>query len=181
MKKSYFIILATFLLGLGIIACQKESVESLDSTPNINAETLDDYLVFGYIGIGWGCKANVVYMISNEKLYADTSKVFCKNKENYQFSGFQISDNEYNKAKIISQTFPSELSVEGSKTFGCPGCADGGMLFIQRKEKGKVAQTYRIDDAIFRSKNSVSNEPFPTYLYNYAKDFGTLINHLKYK
>jgi hypothetical protein len=179
MKK--LISLIVFLSSLGTIACQKESVESLVSTQNINAESLDDYIVFGYVGLGWGCRANVLYMISNEKLYADTSKIFCKNQENYQFSGFQLSDNEYNKSKIVLQTFPTELSKEESKTFGCPGCADGGMLFLQRKEKGKTVKTYRIDDAIFNRNTSTTNEPFPAYLYNYAKDFGTLINSLKYK
>jgi hypothetical protein len=179
MKKLIYLIV--FLSGLGTIACQKESVESLVSTQNINAESLDDYIVFGYVGLGWGCRANVLYMIANEKLYADTSKVFCKNQESYQFSGFQLSDNEYIRAKTILQTFPAELSKEESKTFGCPGCADGGMLLIQRKEKGITLKTYRIDDSIFRSRNSVVNEPFPEYLYNYAKDFGTLINSLKYK
>ena len=92
-----------------------------------------------------------------------------------------MPDNEYNKAKTVLQTFPSELSIEDSKTYGCPGCADGGMLFIQRKEKGKTVKTYRIDDAIFNRNTSTANEPFPAYLYNYAKDFGTLINDLKYK
>jgi hypothetical protein len=179
MKKLIYLIVSLSILGT--IACQKDSVEPLVSTQNINAESLDDYVVFGYVGLGWGCRANVLYMISNEKLYADTSKVFCKNQENYPFSGFQLPDNEHSKAKIILQTFPTELSNEESKTFGCPGCADGGMLFIQRKEKGKAIKMYRIDDAIFRSKNSVTNEPFPAYLYNYAKDFGTLINSLKYK
>lgn len=179
MKKLIYLII--FLLSLGTIACQKDSIEKIASTQNVKAESLEDYIVFGYVGLGWGCRTNALYLISNEKLYSDTSKVFCKNQENYQFSGFQLPDNEYNKAKNILQTFPSELSIEGSKTFGCPGCADGGMLFIQRKEKGKALKTYRIDDAIFRSKNSVSNEPFPEYLYNYAKDFGTLISDLKYK
>jgi hypothetical protein len=179
MKKIIYLIV--FLSGLGAIACQKNSISPTASIQNISAESLDDYIVFGYVGLGWGCRANVIYIISNEKLYADTSKVFCKNQENYQFSGFQLPDNEFNKSKIVLQTFPTELSKEESKTFGCPGCADGGMLLIQRKEKGKILKTYRIDDSIFRSENSVTNEPFPTYLYNYAKDFGTLINSLKYK
>jgi hypothetical protein len=179
MKKLMYLIV--FLSILGTIACQKNTVSPTTSTQNISAESLDDYIFFGYVGLGWGCRANVLYMISNEKLYADTSKVFCKNQDNYQFSGFQLPDSEYNKSKIISTTFPAELSIEESKTFGCPGCADGGMLFIQRKEKGKTLKTYRIDDAIFRSRNSTTNEPFPAYLYNYAKDFGTLINSLNYK
>ena len=179
MKK--LILLIAFLSVLGTIACKKEEIDSSISTQTVKAETLDDYLVFGYVGIGWGCKANVLYMISDGRLYADSSKVFCKNQENYQFSGFQLSDNEYNKVKIAFASFPTALSKEDSKTFGCPGCADGGMLFIQRKEKGKTVKSWRIDDAIFRSKNSITNEPFPEYLYNYAKDFSVLINSLKYK
>jgi hypothetical protein len=179
MKKLIYLIV--FLSILGTIACQKNSVYPTTSTQNINVESLDDYIVFGYVGLGWGCRANVIYMISNEKLYADTTRIFCKNQENYQFSGFQLSDNEYNKSKIVLQTFPTELSKEESKTFGCPGCADGGMLFIQRKEKGKTVKTYRIDDNIFIRSASTTNEPFPTFLYNYVKDFGTLIGSLKYK
>lgn len=179
MKK--FIYLIIFLSGLGVIACQKSTVKPNDSTQNISAESLDDYIVFSYVGLGWGCRANVIYMISNEKLYADTSKIFCKTQDNYQFLGYQLSDNEYVKSKTILQNFPSELSKGDSKTFGCPGCADGGMLFMQRKEKGKTLKSWRIDDAIFRSKNSTTNEPFPEYLHNYAKDFSTLISSLKYK
>ena len=179
MKK--LILWIVFLSVLGTIACQKEEIGLSVSSQTVKAETLDDYLVFGYVGIGWGCKTNVLYMISEGKLYADSSKVFCKNMQNYQFLGFQLSDNEYNKAKIAVASFPTELSKEDSKTFGCPGCADGGMLFIQRKEKGKTLRTWIIDDAIFRSKNSTTNEPFPEYLYNYAKDFSVLINDLKYK
>lgn len=179
MKKLIYLIV--FLSILGAIACQKNSVSPTTSPQNISAESLDDYVVFGYVGLGWGCRANVIYMISNEKLYADTSKVFCKNQENYQFSGFQLPDNEYNKSKIVLQTFPTELSKEESKTFGCPGCADGGMLFIQRKEKGKAVKMYRIDDNIFIRSASTQNDPFPTFLYNYVKDFGTIISSLKYK
>ena len=179
MKK--LILLIIFLSVLGTIACKKEEIGSSVSSQTVKAETLDDYLVFGYVGIGWGCKANVLYMIAEGKLYADSSKIFCKNQENYQFSGFQLSDSEYNKAKMAFTSFPTELSKEDSKTFGCPGCADGGMLFVQRKEKGKSLKSWRIDDAIFRSKNSTTNEPFPGYLHNYAKDFSTLINDLKYK
>jgi hypothetical protein len=181
MKKTYFVILITFLLMIGIIACQKDNIKAVDSTKVISTENLDNYVVFGYVGLGWGCRANVIYMIAEGKLYADSSKVFCKNQENYQFSGYQLSDNEYNKAKSVLLNFPSELANQDSQTFGCLGCADGGMILIQRKEKGKSLKTYRIDDAILRGRNSTTNEPFPDYLYNYAKDFGTLINNLNYK
>ena len=179
MKKIIYLII--FLSGLGIIACQKKVVEPIDLTQNITIGNFDDYVVFGYVGIGWGCRTNVIYLISDGKLYADTSKIFCKTQDKYQFSGYQLPDNEYNKAAIVFQTLPVELSKQDSKTFGCPGCADGGMLFMQRKEKGKTLKSWRIDDAIFRSKNDTNNEPFPGYLHNYAKDFSTLINRLKYK
>jgi hypothetical protein len=177
-KLMYLIITFSFL---GIIACQKDNIKAISSDKVISTENLDDYVVFGYVGLGWGCRANVIYMILEGKLYADSSKVFCKNQENYQFAGYQLSDNEYNKAKSVFLTFPAELAQKDSQTFGCPGCADGGMILIQRKEKGKSLKTYRIDDAILRGKNSTTNEPFPDYLYNYAKDFGNLINNINYK
>jgi hypothetical protein len=179
MKK--FIYLIAFLSVLGTIACQKESLEVTPSVQKISAESLSDYLVFGYVSLGWGCKSNVLYLITDGELYADTSKVFCKSDENYLFSGYKLSDNEFNKAKSTLLNFPTELSEEESKTFGCPGCADGGMLFIQRKEKGKPMKFWRIDDAIFSRNTSTTNEPFPMYLYNYAQNFNTLINNLKYK
>jgi hypothetical protein len=176
MKRYIFTII--FLTILGTMACQKEEINLTD--PTINT-TPDDYLVFGQVGLGWGCRASAMYMIANGKLYADTSNVFCKNQEKYSFSGYQLSDNEYNKVKNLVSQFPTELSNQGSKTFGCPGCADGGMLYIQRKEKGKEVKSWRIDETIFYRDTDVTNNPFPAYLLPYGKTFGKIIPEIKYK
>lgn len=176
MKNYLFSII--LLSVLGIFACQKQNINTAESTTN---SLFDDYLVFGHVGLGWGCRVSAMYMISNGKLYADTTNSFCKNQDNYVFSGYQLSDNEYTKVKNLTAQFPAELSKEGTKTFGCPGCADGGMLFLQRKEKGQELKSWRIDDTIFYQDIDVTNNPFPTYLLAYGKAFGKVIPEIKYK
>ncbi len=175
MKKHIFPII--FLTILGMMACQNKSFRG-DDTPK---PLPDDYLIFGQVGIGWGCRASVMYMIADGKLYADTSNVLCKSQGNYDFPGYQLSDNEYNKVKNLIAQFPTELSKEGSKTFGCPGCADGGMLYLQLKQQGKELQSWRIDDNIFYQNKDVNGKDFPLYLSDYGKIIGKLLQTLKYK
>ena len=176
MKKTHFIII--FLSGLGVIACRKADID----TGGFSKKPIsDDYLVFGQVGLGWGCRVSALFMISERKLYADTTNNFCKDQENYRFSGYQLSDNEYNKVKDLIAQFPAELSKEGTKTFGCPGCADGGMLFLQRKDKGQEVKSWRIDETIFYRDTDVTNKPFPAYLLPYGKAFGKVLPEIKYK
>lgn len=160
------------------MACQKEDINLNTSTTNT---TPDDYLIFGQVGLGRICRVKAMYMITDGKLYADTSNIFCKDQEKYSFLGYQLPDSEYIKVNNLIAKFPSELSKEGSNTFGCPGCADGGMLYIQRKEKGKQAQSWRIDETIFYRDTDVVNKPFPAYLLPYGRSFGKTIPEIKYK
>jgi hypothetical protein len=176
MKRTYFTII--LLSVLGVMACQKESIVSSES---VTKPLSDDYLVFGQVGLGWGCRVSALFLISDGKLYADTTNNFCKDQDNYRFSGYQLPDNEYNKVKDLIAQFPTELSKEGTKTFGCPGCADGGMLFLQRKEKGQEVKSWRIDETIFYRDTDVTNNPFPAYLLPYGKAFGKIIPDIKYK
>jgi hypothetical protein len=173
MKKHIFPII--FLTILGTMACQKEEID-----PSINPVS-EGYLVFGQVGLGWGCRASVMYMITDGNLFADTSNVFCKNQGEYSFSGYLLPKSEYDKAKNLISQFPTELSKEGGKTFGCPGCADGGMLYIQRFKRGEKTQSWRIDETIFYSNNDVTGKPFPSYLLPYGKAFGKIIPEIKYK
>lgn len=168
--------LTLFIAVLSIKSCKKDDINIVEST----LATSSDYLVFGYVGLGRICGADVIYKIENGKLYADTSKVFCKDQENYQFSGYQLPDSEYQKAKVFVSSFPAELAKESSKTFGCPGCADGGMFFIQLKVSGQEIKTWRIDDAVFRSDNDVTNQPFPTYLAKYGQTVADVFSQIKY-
>ncbi len=168
--------LTLFIAVLPIKSCNKNEINIAEST----LLSTNDYLVFGYVGLGRICGANVIYKIENGKLYADTSKIFCKDQENYQFSGYQLPDSEYNKAKIFVSNFPTELAKETSKTFGCPGCADGGMFFIQLKVSGQKIKTWRIDDAVFRSDKDVTNQPFPAYLAKYGQAVSNVFLEIKY-
>lgn len=179
MKK--LILSIVFLITLGVFACSRNEVEVLNSSQKVSAKALEDYLVFGQVGLGWGCRASAIYMINEGKLYADTSNVFCKDQEQYQFSGFKLPDSEYEKVKTILNEYPTELSSLESRTFGCPGCADGGMLFLQRKEKGKAVKSWRIDDSIFYRETDVTNQPFPKYLSVFGQKLGTLYTSIKVK
>jgi hypothetical protein len=172
------VVIIVYLLSvLSIKSCKNQEDNLIESA----LVKPDDYLVFGYIGLGRRCGAEVIYKIQDGKLYADTTKSFCKDQESYQFSGYQLPVSEYNKAKIFVNKFPVELTKESSKTFGCPGCADGGMFFIQFKMSGQEQKTWRIDDAVFRSDNDVLNQPFPAYLAKYGQAVANVFSEIKYQ
>jgi hypothetical protein len=179
MKKYAFMVVLLTILSM--IACTKKEIEVLNSSKKITVESLENYIVFANVGLGWGCRSSVIYMVADGKIYADTSKTFCKDQENYVFSGYQLAESEYNKVKSVMAEFPNELSKEESKTFGCPGCADGGMLFLQYKEKGQNVKNWRIDDAVFYRETDVVNQPFPTYLSKFGQSLGKVITLIKYQ
>jgi len=171
-----------FLTTLGMLACSENELQTPKSSEDVSAEKLDNYLVFSHVGLGWGCRASVIYMVTNSgRVYADTSGNFCKDQEKYSFVGYQLPDSEYAKVKNLLTGFPVDLANQQGKTYGCPGCADGGMLLIQRKEKGKTIKTWRIDDNIFYSETDVIGQKFPSYLSNYGKTLGTAFTSLKFK
>ncbi|MEA5260182.1 hypothetical protein VB264_20455 [Arcicella aquatica] len=175
-------LLLVSLMTLGMLSCSENGLETLNNPENVSAEKLDDYLVFSHVGLGWGCRASVIYMVTNSgKVYADTSGNFCKDQEKYSFVGYQLPDSEYAKVKNVITEFPADLANQASTTFGCPGCADGGMLLIQRKEKGKAIKTWRVDDSVFYRETDVNNQTFPTYLSKYGKILGPAYTSIKYK
>jgi hypothetical protein len=168
------------LFGM-LMACTKSEVDSTKINATINAESMDEYLVFGQVGLGWGCRVPVIYLLTNDKLYADTSRSFCKNQEEYVFVGYQLPASEHDKLKGLFTTYPTELRNLETKTIGCPGCADGGMLLIQQKFIGKKQQTFRIDDNIFYRETDVTGQQFPVFLVNYGKAIGSLLTEINYK
>jgi len=156
-----------------ITACNTEiSDESISPDSSTS-----DYLLVGKVGLGWGCSA-VRYKLQDGKLYADTSSSYCKNRETYVFKGYQLSDAQYQRMKDLPTSFPNELNSLPSQTFGCPGCADGGMLFIQKKTSGGVTKTWLIDDSILTSDPAGIDKTFPDYLINYAAHVYDRINTL---
>jgi hypothetical protein len=129
-----------------------------------------DYIIFSNVSLGWGCKAAKIYKIENQKLYLDESGSFCKvEPKDYVFKGNVLEDAKFKNSENILKLFPAKLLEDTRETIGCPGCADGGMLYLEIKKDSKI-QRWRIDDAVFYKEMDTNNQPIPSYLSNYAKE-----------
>lgn len=149
------------------------------SGDNITPESsISEYLLFGRVGLGWGCNSPAIYKLQDGKLYADTSGIYCKTKETYTFKGSVLSDAQYQLAKDLSTSFPSDLTSQASQTFGCPGCADGGMIYIQKKASNGTLKTWLIDDSILTPDPAGIDKTFPVYLINYTQQITTILETL---
>jgi hypothetical protein len=159
-------ILALFIFLLSIASgCKKVEVAATE-VPVSNA----DYIIFSNVGLGWGCKAAKVYKIENQKLYLDESGGFCKvEAKDYVFKGNVLEDTKFKNAESVLKLFPAKLLEDTRETIGCPGCADGGMLYLEIKKDNKI-QRWRIDDAVFYKEMDTNNQPIPSYLSSYAKE-----------
>ncbi|MFC0185177.1 hypothetical protein SAMN04515674_112109 [Pseudarcicella hirudinis] len=176
------------LLGvLTFISCRKDTNDTEpigkkeNSSARIDASQLDEYLVFGYVGLGWGCGTEALYLINGNKLYVDTTGAYCQKGNEYVFNGVQLPDSQYVKAKGMVEFFPEAMRSVSGTTFGCPGCADGGMLFLQLKQKGVALKSWRVDDSVFYRGTDVLNNAFPEYLPKYGLIAFNVIQSLKNK
>ncbi|WP_044172459.1 hypothetical protein [Flectobacillus major] len=152
MKKILLVLCIWGVLWQCTTSNSSENITPLTSI-DVTKNAPDNYIVFGRVGVGWGCRTPVLYMLANNKLYADSSGSYCQQHEKYQFKGYLLPDAEATKAaKIISQinTVIAKEQNDGNsiQTVGCPGCTDGGMLLVQVKEKNKALKNWRLDDMI---------------------------------
>lgn len=151
MKNASF--LAIIFLFIGFSSCQKERDQ-------YNAE----YFMFGqFYGF---CPSNCsnIYKISNDELKKDTKKEVPTRTE-YYVGNFTESQDFYDEAIALQNSFPTELWNEKNKTFGCPDCVDQGGIYIEYSLKNKKG--YWIFDT-----NIASN---PDYLQDYLKQLRDLI------
>ncbi len=149
------------------------------SEDNVTPESsTSEYLLFGRVGLGWGCSSPAIYKLQDGKLYVDTSGTYCKTRETYTFKGTVLSDAQYQLAKDLSTSFPSDLNSQASQTFGCPGCADGGMIYIQKKASNGTLKTWLIDDSILTPDPAGIDNTFPVYLINYTQKIYTILETL---
>lgn len=167
-------LLYSLLLIPLFLACTSDISEDNVTPESITAE----YLLFGRVGLGWGCSSPAIYKLQDGKLYADTSGTYCKTRETYTFKGTVLSDAQYQLAKDLSTSFPSDLSSQASQTFGCPGCADGGMIYIQKKASNGTIKTWLIDDSILTPDPAGIDNTFPVYLINYTQKIYTILETL---
>jgi hypothetical protein len=166
-----------------LLMCKSASVTP-ETTLSPALSSLKEYLIFGNVAIGWGCRGSQMYMLADGKLYADTLNAYCaafKAQKPYVFSGYQLPDTEYQKAKNMLSGLPTGFLTSSQKTFGCPGCADGGMLYLAYKKEGLIENDWKIDDAVYWRSTDTANMPFPPYVDSYGKTAYQVLQILKTK
>ena len=112
------------------------------------------YLVFGHFYgecIGEGCVET--FKLTKTALFEDTVDDYSGQELNF----VPLETNKFEQVKDLMDFFPSRLFMEKDNIFGCPDCADGGGLFIQFSQNGKV-KSWRID----QDKDNV-----PSYLHQF--------------
>ena len=112
------------------------------------------FLVFGHFYGECGGESCVeTFKLTNKNVFEDSVDDY--NGQNFDF--VQLDDEQFELVKGLADAFPNELLSTNETVFGCPDCADGGGLFIQYSDNGKV-KSWRID----QNKNNV-----PSYLQNF--------------
>ena len=141
MKRGFLII---SFIGI-ILSC------SSDDKIIINEQ---NFLVFGHFyGMCIGESCVETFKLTDKKLFEDTIDDY--SGQNLAF--IELENDKFEQIKNLVDFFPNQLLNERETVFGCPDCADGGGLFIQYSENGKI-KSWRID----QNKNNV-----PTYLHNF--------------
>ena len=143
MKTLKFIV--SGILILFNVSCDKDARFELEET---------DYLIFGHFYgecIGEGCVET--FKLTDEKLFEDTYD----NYSGEDFNFIELGKDKFEEVKNLAQLFPDQLLNEEESTFGCPDCADGGGLFIQYSDNGKI-RSWRIDQV---------KENVPGYLHDF--------------
>lgn len=143
MKKVLFLVVVTFLCS----ACSSDD----------DAMETGDYLIFGhYYGMCASEDCVEIFKLTDTKLYEDTNDNY--SLENLKFR--EVDQATFEKVKDLLTALPEELFTDDTTTFGCPDCADGGGLYIQRSVNGTVC-TWNIDQI---------KENVPEYLHDFIDE-----------
>lgn len=129
----------------------------------------EDSFVFGqYYGFCMGEQCTNLYLIKDEKLFADDMERLM-HPDDLVFGSVALSDEKYQLAKTLLEAFPSKLLDEESETIGCPDCADQGGYFIELTTNNGEKQRWYLDNF----KNSL-----PDYLVAYTKKIDEVLEEL---
>lgn len=150
------LVLATIL----ICSCKKNEPVVVPQQPILGptaADLLDDCspdeLIFGqYYGECFGDYCIVNYRLESPSwcndstffLYKDTSKTYPSVVDYIEGKYVQQSKEKLQLAKDLLTLFPSKLMDDTTKVFGCPDCADGGGLYIERSVN-RIRRKWLID------------------------------------
>ncbi len=142
MKKALLLI---FIFGT-FISCKKDNSRIVIDDKN--------FLIFGHFYgecLEEGCVET--YKLTDKKIFEDTIDDYSGKNLNF----VELNKDKFERVNDLIDFFPNELLNTNETVFGCPDCADGGGLFIQYSENGRL-KTWRIDQ---------DKENVPSYLYNF--------------
>lgn len=155
MKKTLFLL----LLLATVFSCKKND----NCTPQ--PEETIEYLIFGQSScFCWEC-CKTGYKIAGDKLYKGEKD----DQGKYAFETTPLDSAKYQIAKKVLDEFPDELLPDNGKTFGCNGCADQPVYYVELKKGGKV---------YFWNLDSVT-DGFPQYVKDYSALLGEAMAQLQ--
>lgn len=143
MKSVLIFVLATFLF----MACNSD-----DDTVQTG-----DYLIFGhYYGMCGGEECVEIFKLTDSKLFEDTNDNYTLDNLNFR----ELDQAIFDQVKDLKNAIPQQLLTDETTVFGCPDCADGGGLYIQLSDNGKLS-TWNIDQI---------KENVPEYLHDFMDE-----------
>jgi len=119
-------------------------IVSLFSCNKTETEKADNQLIFGYAYPFCSGNCFVIHRLTTDALFADDCD-YCK-FEAIAFQKTPLPDKLHEIARKLLDQIPAVLyDLEGEKTFGCPGCADGIIYYLEL-ERDNVKHVYKWDD-----------------------------------
>lgn len=155
MKKTLFLL----FVFTAVFACKKN--DNCTPSPNDNIE----YLIFGHSSCFCFDCCKIGYKIAGAELFKGE-----KDQQGvYVFETAPQDAAKYATAKKILDELPNELLAENGKTWGCNGCADQPVYYVELKKGGTVYH-WNIDS---------QTDGFPDYVKDYSAKLGDVLNQLQ--
>ncbi|MCC6462743.1 MAG: hypothetical protein IT260_19910 [Saprospiraceae bacterium] len=127
--------------------------------------TTADYLIVGYSSCFCENCCTTAYKLADGKLYLGERT----EPDKYTFQSTALDPAKYNQAKVLLDEFPSELLDENNAMYGCGGCADQPVFYVEMKKDGQV-YSWHIDSI---------TDGFPDYVKAYSKHLSDVFAQLQ--
>ncbi len=156
MKKLAYLTLIGCLFVL--TACKKDKATE--------AET--EYFIFGenYGLCGGDCA--FLYKLEDGKLYADEVDRLFNDTNTLTFADEPLAPASYTLGVALQESLPDQLVDNPEDTYGCPDCADQGLIYLEWKTGSNIYKRY-LDNA---------EEELPDWLAEYVQDIKAVLDQL---
>ena len=108
------------------------------------------------------------YSIENGIAYTDDMKYFYRTENELKFKTNALPADKYKKIKKLAGQIPQYLIGHPNQTFGCPDCADQGLIYVETKING-VKKHWMIDTRM---------ADIPVEIRSYAEEVVNTLNQL---